>query len=223
MPRDVCKPLNPEEQRFTFHFAREGFHEERMSVVERKARLKKGAGAFILRRQHVQRDLAQKKAMVDLEQARLIARDQNRAAEKEDARQQVTLDKLEKKLDELLALDPETHGALVHEVIKTGLVYAGVVRAGRLERVPPIRRGEDEAQGQAESIYRSVFAGLRQDHPAGAEAVEAAPLMPEDPAVSVPPAEPLPKPPLPRPPKPPVHAEKPSARKDGDVPEIEIS
>ena len=195
MPRDPFKPLTPQEQATVFHYVREGCHEENLRIVERKAKLPKGKGLEIVRRKHVAQEIERRKAMVEMEQARLIARDQNRNAEAEDRRQRVTLDKLEKTLDRVLDLDPKTHSGAVLEGVRIGLVYAGIAKSGKLERVIPVKHPEGETQeGEVgDGMYRSVFASLAADVPA---APEPAQLLPgeagsQQPPASSPPVAPL--------------------------------
>ena len=212
-------PLDEDEQRFCFHFAREGFLEERMVIVERKSRLKAGTGKQFLRRRRVIEELRKQKKLIDVEQARLIARDHDRGAEKEDLQQDVTVKLVEGKLRKLLDLDPVTHGALVHGAIQTALVYAGVVRKGNFERTIPVKDPTgDTGHVAAEGFYQSIFSELRSG-PGTLETGEApAPLDPTDkqarpPAPLSPRAEPSPPPPPPAV----------SPVTDSTQPEIEIS
>lgn len=195
MPRDPFKPLTPQEQATVLHFVREGCHEERLNVVERKAKLPKGKGLEIIRRKHVALEIARWQAMVELEQARLIARDHNRAAEREDRTQarieRVTLAKIEKTLDAVLDLDPKTHSPAVLEAVRIGLVYAGIAKSGKLERTIPVKHPEGQTpEGEVgDGMYRSVFADLAA---ASQPAPEAAPLLPPEPSTGplTPPAHP---------------------------------
>ena len=181
MPREVFKSLTAQEQKFIFHFLREGAVEEHIYIVEKKARIPRGDGIKLLRRKHVALEIERRKAQVELEQAKVIARDQNRIAEEEDRRQSVTLDKIEKKLDELIALDPKTHGALVLSAIQTGLVYTGTIRTGRMERLLPPQTPPDGNLPQGgNGFYESVFDRMRAEQGEIAAApVEAAPILPE--------------------------------------------
>jgi hypothetical protein len=206
MPRESFKSLSAQEQKLIFHFLREGGVEERIEIVERKARIPRGQGLKIIRRRHVAEEIARRKAQVELEQSKLIARDQNRAAEDEDKRQSVTLDKIERKLDKLLELDPEKHGSLVLSAIQTGLVYTGTIRNGRMERTaPPIAPAGTEAAGEVTSFYDSVFDRMR----AAQGEIAPAPVMP---GASTP--EPIAPPPAPiRPAQPPRPAAAPHTTK----------
>ena len=198
MPRDPFKPLTPQEQQFAFHWVREGCHVERMAIVERKAKVPKGKGAGILARPHVQREIDAKKSLVDMEQARLIARDQNRAAEKEDKQEQhlreVTLKVVESRLHDLLDLDAKTHGSLVLSAIQTSLVYTGVLRSKTMERTIPIKDPSGDPGGHAaQSVYSSIFSEMPAPGTAALLQYDQtpAPLNPSE--------APLPKPPVPAP------------------------
>lgn len=203
MPREVFRSFTAQEQKFIFHFLREGAVEERVWIVEKKARLPKGDGAKMLKRKHVMAEIERRKAQVELEQAKLIARDQSAIAKEEDKRQSVTLDKLEQALDSIIALDAKTHGAIKLAAIQTGLVYTGTIRSGRMERTapPPPPDGKEAESGA--SFYDSVFDRLRAEQ----GEVTPAPLMPAAPSPLTPAFAPDPRPktstPLPLRPVPP--------------------
>lgn len=187
MPREVFRSLTAQEQKFIFHFLREGGVEENIWIVEKKARLPKGTGQQLYKRKHVQAEIERRKAQVELEQAKLIARDQNRAADEREKRQAITLDKIERKLDEFFSLNIKEHGALVHSVLQTALVYSGVIKSGRMERTAPVDAGNKEKEATAGGgYYDSVFDALR----AAQEKVEPAPLQPDTPGAHTAPQPP---------------------------------
>lgn len=200
MPRDPFKPLTPQEQAFVFHWVREGCHVENMAVVERKAKVPKGKGLSILQREHVHREIEARKALVELEQARLIARDQNRAAEKDDKRREVTLDKIEARLDEVMQLDVKTHGSLVLAAIHTGLVYTGVIRNKNMERTIPVKDPTGDLGNTASNnVYSSIFSDMRAEAAHIAQLDQTpAPLNPSDRPALPPVAPPPPRPPAPK-------------------------
>ena len=222
MPRDVFKELSRDEQRFVFHYLREGATQEAIPMAERKCRLAKGLGKAMLTRRHVQEEIARRKALVEFEEHKQIARDKARLAEEEDkrikeeeARRQVTQKKLEEALAGLVELDPKLHGAIVLQGIKLGFVYTGTIRDGRIVRMAteePTKPQEDtEDQNPANLFYRSIFANKLQ-----AEIqTEASPILPTDKPAFLDPSATLPPPPLLKIPPPSPAPEKPAKPKSG--------
>ena len=206
--KDVFKVLTPYEQRFIFHYLREsvsaGSESEQIRWAERKCKLAVGTGQTFLKRPHVQQELARRKAQVELEQARLIARDEAKLAEEADRRKTVTLDKLEAALDGVVSLDPKTHGSTVLAAIQLGLIYTGTIRNGKQERVSPTETPDEKAGDGGDDIYKSVFAKMREENepphatyaqpifPEETSAVPAAPKIPVLKTGNIPPAPPKP-------------------------------
>lgn len=188
---EVFRSLTAQQQKFIFHFLREGGVEENIWVAEKKSRLPKGEGVRLYKLKHVRAEIDRRKAQVELEEAKQIARDKSGLAREEDTRQKVTLDKVEAKLDSLLALDPKTHGSLVLATIQTALVYTGTIRSGKMERMlpPPDPEGKDGAGTATGNFYDSIFDPMR----AKQDLTAPAPLMPED----APKTSPAPKAPVP--------------------------
>lgn len=196
MPRDPFKPLLEDEQRFVFHYLREGAVPEKAHVAERKARLPKGAGAQMLKRRHVTAEIERRKALVEFEEHKQIARDKAKIAAEEDARHSVTLDKLEKALDGVVSLDPKEHGSVVLEGIRLGLVYTGTIRNGNMVRLvvedPNKTKDTPEDQNPSNAFYRSIFSAM----PQGAIPDEAHPLLPDTKPAALDPLAPMPPPPV---------------------------
>lgn len=203
MPRDPFKPLTAQEQSFVFHWVREKCLMERMGIVERKAKVPQGKGILILARPHVQRDIDARKYLVELESARLIARDQNRADTVQERKEKVTLDRIETVLHDLMNLDLKEQGALVHAAVQTALVYSGVVRKGNFERTIPLKDPSGDPDNLAGSgVYSSIFSDMH-DHASGGR------VPPEQAPAPLHPSEkplPLPVAPMPAPQRPPAPA-----------------
>lgn len=180
MPRDPFLPLTRDEQKFVFHYLREGAVPEVAYIAERKCRLKKGTGALMLKRKHVALEIQRRKASVELEENLLIARDKAKLAEERDAADKVTMEKIERALDGVLKLNPETHGSVVLSAVSLGLVYQGTIRTGRAERVIPIDPTKSgKADAELPGFYSSIFAEMQATEQQKADAVGAAPLMPD--------------------------------------------
>ena len=195
--KDAFKPTTLDEQRFIFHFLRESVSSEneaeQIRWAERKSRIKQGMGEKFLKRPHVQQEIQRRRAQVELEQARLIARDQAKLAAEDDKRKTVTLDKLEAALDGVVNLDPEKHGGTVLEAIRLGLVYTGTINDGNRKRVVPADPTTPENSPAGEGgFYQSIFHGMRQ----GEVPADAMPLMPEEAPAALMPDQPAPKPPV---------------------------
>lgn len=226
MPRkDV--PLTVHEHRFVLHYLREGAAPEVVHIAERKARLKKGEGAHMLRRRHVQEEIHRRKILVEYEENRLIAKDNVAVVQRDDERDLVTLHKIEQALDKVLQLEAKDHGPTVLKAIELGLVYTGAIRDGnkvKLNVVDPL--GQDKAKPddgdqhvRELGFYQSIFSGVKPsaEGQAAQAQVEPAPLMPED-------DKPKPPPTIPAPPSAP---QKPTAkakpRVEKPAPDIEIT
>lgn len=229
MPRDPFKPLTIDEQRLVIHYLREGATPEVLPIAERKARLKKGEGASILRRRHVQEEIGRRQRLVEYEENKLIAKDKVAVAQRDDERDLVTLHKIEAALDKVIALDAKDHGQVVLKAIELGLIYTGSIRDGnkvKISTIDPLGQDkpkEDEptdTPNKEDGFYRSIFANMKGETSVVPAQSEPAPLMPADdkpkppPTVPVPPqapkAAPAPKPPAPKP-------------KKQEAPEIEIT
>jgi hypothetical protein len=205
--KDAFKGLTLDEQRFVFHFLRESVssenENEQIRWAERKSRIVQGMGEKFLKREHVQQEIQRRRAQVELEQARLIARDQAKLAAEEDKRKTVTLDKLEAALDGVVNLDPEKHGGTVLEAIRLGLVYTGTINDGNRKRVVPADPTTQENSPAGEGgFYQSIFHGMRQ----GEVPADAMPLMPEETPAALMPDQPAPRPPVLRVNEPPAPA-----------------
>lgn len=223
MPRDPFKPLLEDEQRFVFHYLRLGAVPEKAYLAEKKARLPKGTGDKMLKRRHVIDEIDRRKALVEFEEHKIIARDKAKLAAEEDARHSVTLDKLEKALDGVISLDAKEHGSVVLEGIRLGLVYTGTIRNGNMVRLvvedPNKTKDTPEDQNPANAFYRSIFSSMAQsDIPA-----EAHPLLPDVKPATLDPTAPLPPPPVlktePQPPAQPP-AKKPAGKSKLNAAEI---
>jgi len=228
MPRDPFLPLNRQEQRFVIHYLREGATPEVAHIAERKARLKKGEGANLLRRKHIQEEIHRRKVLVEFEENRLIAKDSIEKAAAIDERDKVTLHKIESALDKVIALDPEKHGQTVLKGIELGLIYTGSIRDGnkvKLQVVDPLGQEKEkpddgEMKPREEGFYASIFSAMK-DTGSGSggtpAAVAPAELMPEE--------EPVPA--APKPPAPPAAkataVAKPAAAAKKTAPQIEIT
>lgn len=211
MARETFRPMTADEQKFIRHFCRLGATEDRTEEAERLARLKRGAGAKMLKLRHVAEEISRRKAMLESEQAVLDARDLNRRELEEEKRQTITLDRVESKLYKLLELDPEKYGALVHQVIQTCLVYTGTIRNGNMMRTIPADPTLEANRTSAteSSFYRSIFQPLRAGETptdsSGLTGVSdrldgASPIYPDQPPPSLNPDTPrAPLPPLRRP------------------------
>jgi hypothetical protein len=207
MPRDPFKPLLEDEQRFVYHYLRLGAVPEKAYLAEQKAKLPKGTGAKMLKRRHVIDEIDRRKALVEFEEHKIIARDKAKLAAEEDARHSVTLDKLEKALDGVISLDAKEHGTVVLEAIRLGLVYTGTIRNGNMVRLvvedPNKTKDTPEDQNPSGSFYRSIFNAM----PQGDIRAEAHPLLPDIMPAVLDPTAPLPPPPVlktdPEPPPPP--------------------
>lgn len=222
MPRDPFMPLTRDEQRFVIHYIREGSTPEVVHIAERLARLKKGEGAKIVKRKHVQEELQRRKVMVEFEENRLIAKDMvaKQAADKE--RDIVTLNKIETALDKVIALDAEKHGPVVLKAIELGLIHVGSIRDGNRVKIrtddPLGQDGKNVTAPEGEEVrtigfYESIFSSVKNDPAASAApaALEPAPLMPESKPAG-PPTIPVTVPAKPKPsaPPPPAKKEKPA-------------
>lgn len=115
---------------------------------------------------------------------------QEEAVRAERARQQVkvealTNDLIDKSLAELLVLDPNEQGALRLDAIRTALVVNGRIQSGTMRslEVGAQRQNDDGDAVKQGSVYQAVFSVQGP--------VEAAPLMPEEPAAG--PAAPVTK------------------------------
>lgn len=216
---DGFKVLSAVEQKFIRHYIRAGATEDRIAEAERKARINKGQGADMLRRKYkgrfyVQDEIERRKAMVEIEQAKIDARDISRVIQEDDQRERVTLKALEKALASIVGLEPKEHGHLVMEAIKLGLVYTGTIRDGRRERTVPAEAstGADEEENAKPGFYQSIFDAMRKDAAPDQEAVqEPRDLMPATVEVHAPPPKIKLQAPAPKP----APASTPAAKKAG--------
>lgn len=188
MPRDPFKPLLEKEQKFVFHYIREGCADEKLNLVARRCRLPMDEAKSMLRRAHVQEEIRRRRALVEFEEHKLIARDKTALAREEDERDRVTLSKAEKALNGVLTLEAKDHGAIILKAVELALVYTGTIRNGNTVKLNkgdlepgqnPLAAAPPEAAGP--SFYRSIFAAERDDAEATApEPVEPpAPLIPD--------------------------------------------
>jgi hypothetical protein len=197
--KDAFKGLTLDEQRFVFHFLRESVssenENEQIRWAERKSRIAQGMGEKFLKREHVQQEIQRRRAQVELEQARLIARDQAKLAAEEDKRKTVTLDKLEAALDGVVNLNPEKHGSTVLAAIQLGLVYTGTIRNGKQARVTPAETTSENSSDGSDDIYKSVFSKMREENEPS-PATYAQPIFPEESPAALMPDQPAPRPPV---------------------------
>jgi hypothetical protein len=217
MPRNEFKPLLGKEQKFVFHFAREGFDEDKLNLVERACRLKTGEGRQMLRRGHVQKEINRRRIAIEFEENRLIAKDKARIADEDREAAIVTPRKLEAALSDLVDIPKNADAAslaIKQRAIELGLIYIGKIRDGNRIRMheleapkpQPTTTGETAPEKLEDGFYRSIFAGMEVSAaPGPAVQVAPVPLMPEGPPPEpVKPVLQVASPPfVPRPPAPP--------------------
>lgn len=182
MPRDRFTPLTGDEQKFVFHICREGGAPEKAAVAERRARLKKGAGAQMLKRRHVAEEIARRMGAITFEENRLIAKGNVRAAEEEAERDKVTLSTAERALAGVINLPPKEHASAVLEAVRLAMVYTGTIKDGNRERIGSLKNadGSDPVKPN-DGVYRSIFDSMREgDAYVLPNDAEPAPLIPGD-------------------------------------------
>jgi len=230
MPPRKDVPLTVQEQRFVIHYIREGAAPEVAHIAERKARLKKGEGAKMLRRAHIQQEIHRRKVLIEFEENRLIAKDNVTQIQREDERDLVTLHKIEAALDKVIALDAEKHGVTVLKAIELGLIYTGSIRDGnkvKLSTIDPLGQDQNkkpddgEMKPREDGFYTSIFANMKPDPHGGGQggapaAVEPAELMPAE-------DKPKPLPTVPVVQSPSKPEPKPKAKPESSAPRIEIT
>lgn len=174
------KKLPADEERFVRCYIKEGGVEEKLPEAEKRARLKKGAGAQLLKKKRVADAVRERMEPVRLEQMK-----QKMLA---DAVEQVTADLkakadaaenklaevlnipripvqgnelvIEEELMRLVQLCPEKYGGIKLAAIKTAFVVAGLMEQGTTRRVAPAEgKNEGSAGG---GVYQNLFDRQRQ-------------------------------------------------------------
>jgi len=122
------------------HYVREGATEDRLGRAARRARISEKWARTLLKRPHVQAELALQKQILRHEQAKLDAADIHRKEEEEDVLCRDTERKAMHKLNTLIDADPrklkDVH-RIQMQVLKLALVVSGTIRDGRTERLAP--------------------------------------------------------------------------------------
>jgi hypothetical protein len=182
MPRDRFMPLTGDEQRFVFHICREGGAPEKASVAERRARLKKGEGAVMLKRRHVAEEIQRRMGAILFEENRLIAKGNVAAAAEEAERDRVTLSNAERALARVINLDAKSHGSVILEAVRLALVYTGTIKDGNRERIGALKSADGSDPVKAnDGVYRSIFDSMREGEAYQVSSLdEPAPLIPGD-------------------------------------------
>ncbi len=188
------KELPAKEANFLRHYVKEGAVEEKIRAIEKRLRLRVGAGAKLLKLKRVQEALREMMEPIRLEQQRqemlgqaveeVTAKLQAEKIELEArlaAATQMPLmvvtgntDVIEQELMRLVRLDPEKHGRIKLASIQTAFVVAGLMEQGTTRRVVP---AEMPTPGNTTGIYQSLFDRMRAA-PAEAEGVPAPPALP---------------------------------------------
>lgn len=189
------KELPAKEANFLRHYVKEGAVEEKIRAVEKRLRLRAGAGAKLLKLKRVQDALREMMEPIRLEQQRqemlgnavdeVTAKLQAEKVELEARLAAATqmpamvvagnTDVIEQELMRLVRLDPERHGRIKLASIQTAFVVAGLMEQGTTRRVVP---AEMQTPGNTTGIYQSLFDRMR----AAPAAVEGAPTPPALPA-----------------------------------------
>lgn len=135
--------LTREELFLVRQYVREGATEDRLGRVARRARMTEQHARTLLKRPHVQAELALQKQILRMEQAKLDAQDINRREQQAEAEQEVLLKPIERKalrrIEKLVEADPAELNNMgnVMNVLKMALVVTGTIRDGRTERLTP--------------------------------------------------------------------------------------
>lgn len=174
MPRK----LPPGEEKFLRLYVKEGAIDEKIPVVEKRLRLRKGTGAKLLKFKRVQNALRETTEPIRLEQERqemvgkavdeVTAKLQAEKVELEARLAAATqmpamvvagnTDVIEQELMRLVRLDPERHGRIKLASIQTAFVVAGLMEQGTTRRVVP---AEMQTPGNTTGIYQSLFDRMR--------------------------------------------------------------
>lgn len=186
------KRLPPDEERFVRNYVREGGEEEHIRAAEKRARLKMGTGARVLKLKRVQDAVKERMEPIRLEQQRqqlvgeAVVQATAQLQEERDRLQQameqiVALPAMrvmgneqviEQELMKLVRLCPEKFGRIKLAAIQTSFVVAGLMEQGTTRRVSP----PDSAKiSDGKGVYASLFDRLRAEpkaEPAVVEAVE---------------------------------------------------
>ena len=134
--------LTSQEATLLRHYVRLGATEDRVGMAARRSKITEKYALTLLKRPHVQAELAKLKLILYREQARLDAADISRREVEEDVMCRETERRAMRRLNELLDLEPGNLKAAhtIHmEVLKLALVVAGTIRTGRAgtERLAP--------------------------------------------------------------------------------------
>ena len=155
------KSLTALESTLLRHYVREGATEDRLGRAARRAHITEKYALTLLKRPHVQVELAQRKLILYSEQAKIDAADINRSVEETDVLCRDTERRAMHRLNALIETDPKDLKAAhtIHmEVLKLALVVAGTIRSGRngTERLAPPDGGGPGGQGS--QVPGSFFA-----------------------------------------------------------------
>ena len=123
-------------------YVRYGAVEDKLSLAARRARMTEQHARTLLKRPHVQAELALQKQILRHEQAKIDAADISREVEETDVLCRETERRAMHRLNALIETDPKDLKAAhtIHmEVLKLALVVAGTIRSGRngTERLAP--------------------------------------------------------------------------------------
>ena len=172
--------LSSQELFLVRQYVRYGAVEDKLSVAARRARMTEQHARTLLKRPHVQAELAIQKQILRMEQAKLDASDINRREEVEDMLCRETERRAMRRLNALIETDPKDLKAAhtIHmEVLKLALVVAGTIRSGRngTERMmPPEGGGPGQGAQVPGSFFERGMMGAAEAAPIFGEA-EAAP------------------------------------------------
>ena len=167
------KTLTAEEQRLIGHFVKEGGAPEKLDRCERLARVKKGTGAKILKRAHVQEEIKRRLQPIHIEQERqklvadavdeVMRRIADKAAEQEAQLNVLTnlplmsvdVKKLEHELMRLVVgLDQEKHPQVKLAAIQAAFIVSGTLENGNIRRVMPPDKNDGAFGG---SMYGDLY------------------------------------------------------------------
>jgi hypothetical protein len=175
--------LSSQELFLVRQYAREGGTEDRLPRAARRARVTIEHARTLLKRPHVQHELALYQQILRQEQARIDAADIDRSQNEEDKLLRETERKAIRKLDALIEADPTTlteQHLIQMRVLKFGLVVTGTIREGRTERITPpegqSQQGNTQVPGsffgrgmvsaeEAAPLYGAASAALWNDGP----------------------------------------------------------
>lgn len=173
------KKLPADEERFVRCYIKEGGVEEKLPEAEKRARLKKGAGAQLLKKKRVADEVRVRMEPVRLEQMKQqmladaveqVTADLKAKADAAEKTLKEVLDvplipvmgnetRIDHELMRLVQLCPEKYGGIKLAAIKTAYVVAGLMEQGTTRRVIPAE-GKGEVPGGG--VYQNLFDRQRQ-------------------------------------------------------------